>query len=163
MSETRLPPFTPTQERIGRVFVKLMTHANTWIYRLTDGRVGGRFLRGAPVCLMTVRGRKTGEPRTVALLYLEDGDDLILVASQGGMSKHPLWYLNLQANPDVTIQIGATTRAMRAHRVSDEEKAILWPRLTAMYRDFDDYQARTVRNIPVLRLKPAGAASATAS
>jgi deazaflavin-dependent oxidoreductase (nitroreductase family) len=159
MSETRLPPFTPAQERYASVFVKLMTKANTWIYRLTDGRIGGRFLRGAPVCLMTVRGRKTGEPRTVALLYLTDGDDLIVVASKGGMSKHPLWYLNVEANPDVTVQIGATTRAMRARRVSDEEKAALWPRLTAMYRDFDDYQGRTLRNIPVLRLTPLPAAS----
>ena len=70
------------------------------------------------------------------------------------MSKHPLWYRNLEANPDVTLQIGAAERAMTARRVSDEEKAALWPRLVAMYRDFDDYQGRTTRNIPVIRLSP---------
>jgi deazaflavin-dependent oxidoreductase (nitroreductase family) len=154
MSETRLPPFTPAQERLGRAAVKLMNRVNTWVYRLTSGRLGGRFLRGAPVCLLTVRGRKTGQPRTAALLYLADGEDVIVVASLGGMSQHPLWYLNLEANPDVTVQIGGATRAMTARRVSDEEKAALWPRLTAMYRDYDDYQGRTTRNIPVIRLSP---------
>ncbi len=70
MSETRLPPFTPQQERFGLAAVKLMV----WLYRVSSGRIGNRFLRGAPVCLLTVRGRKTGEPRTVALLYLVDPD-----------------------------------------------------------------------------------------
>lgn len=154
MSETRLPPFTPRQERFGLAAVKIMNRLNKWVYRSTGGRVGGRFLRGAPVCLLTVRGRKTGAPRTVALLYLADGDDVIVVASLGGMSKHPIWYGNLEANPDVTLQIGAAERAMTARRVSDEEKAALWARLTAMYRDFDDYQGRTTRNIPVIRLSP---------
>jgi deazaflavin-dependent oxidoreductase (nitroreductase family) len=162
MNQTRLPPFTPAQERFGRAVVVLMTRVNTWIYRLTDGRIGGRFLRGAPVCLLTIRGRRTGEPRTVALLYLADGDNVIVVASLGGMSKHPLWYRNLEANPDVTLQIGGIERAMTALRVSDEEKAALWPRLTAMYRDFDDYQGRTTRNIPVIRLSPRGKAAAAA-
>ena len=156
MNETRLPPFTPAQERFGRAVVKWMTRANRWVYRLTAGRIGGRFLRGAPVCLLTVRGRKTGAPREVALLYLAEGDDVIVVASLGGMSKHPLWYLNLEANPDVTLRIGASERAMTARRVSDAEKAALWPRLTAMYRDYDDYQGRTTRNIPVIRLSPRG-------
>jgi len=154
VSETRLPPFTPRQERFGLAAVKIMNRLNKWVYRSTGGRVGGRFLRGAPVCLLTVRGRKTGAPRTVALLYLADGDDVIVVASLGGMSKHPIWYGNLEANPDVTLQIGAAERAMTARRVSDEEKAALWARLTAMYRDFDDYQGRTTRNIPVIRLSP---------
>jgi deazaflavin-dependent oxidoreductase (nitroreductase family) len=154
MSETRLPPFTPGQERFGLAAVKLMNRFNRWIYRRTGGRVFNRFLRGAPICLLTIRGRKTGQPRTVALLYLADGDDVIVVASLGGMSHHPIWYRNLEANPDVTVQIGGSTRAMTARRVSDEEKAALWPRLTAMYRDFDDYQGRTTRNIPVIRLSP---------
>jgi len=159
MSETRLPPFTPGQERFGLAAVKLMNRINKAVYRLTGGRIGGRFLRGAPVCLLTVRGRRTGEPRTVALLYLTDGDDVIVVASLGGMSKHPIWYHNLEANPDVALRIGAVEREMTARRVSDEEKSALWPRLTAKYRDFDDYQGRTTRNIPVIRLSPRGRAT----
>lgn len=155
MSETRLRPWTPSEERWANVVIRLMTAANTWVYRLTGGRIGGKFLRGAPVCLLTTTGRKSGEPRTVALLYLEDGRDVILVASKGGMAKNPLWYSNLEANPDVTIQIGSAEQPMRARRVTDEEKQALWPRLVTMYRDFDDYQGRTTRNIPVVRLTPA--------
>jgi deazaflavin-dependent oxidoreductase (nitroreductase family) len=154
MSETRLPPYTPSQERFASAAVKLMTRLNVWIYRLSDGRVWGKFLRGAPVCLMTTTGRRSGAPRTVALLYLEDGADMIVVGSKGGMSKDPLWVGNLAANPDVEIQIRGSRRAMRAQRVPDEEKAALWPRLTAMYPDFDEYQGRTTRNIPVFRLTP---------
>ena len=154
MAETRLPPYTAGQERFASSFVKAMTAFNVWIYRMTGGRVFGRFLGGAPICLVTTIGRKSGEPRTVALLYLEDRRDVIVVGSKGGMSQHPLWYRNMETNPDVEVQIGGESRPMRARRVSDEEKAALWPRLTEMYRDFDDYQGRTTRNIPVLRLAP---------
>ena len=154
MAETRLPPYTPAQERWASLVVKWMTIANKFVYRLTDGRLGGKFMRGAPVCLVTTIGRKSAEPRTVALLYLEDGEDVILVASKGGMSHHPQWHLNLEAHPHSEVQIGSVKRKMLARRASDEEKAALWPRLTQMYPDFDDYQARTTRNIPVWRLSP---------
>ncbi len=155
MSETRLPPWSATQERIANPIIRLMTAANVWAYRLTGGRIGGKFLRGAPVCLVTTTGKRSGQPRTVALLYLPDGADVVLVASKGGMAKSPAWYHNMMANPAVAVQIGATTRQMRARRASAPEKAALWPRLVAMYRDFDDYQARTTRNIPVVILSPA--------
>jgi len=150
----RLPSYSPRQERIASPLIRAMSAANTWVYRLSGGRVGGRFLRGAPVLLLTTIGRKSGRPRTAPLLYLDDGDELVIVASKGGMSQHPVWYLNLEANPDVEVEVGSTRRPMRARRASDEEKAKLWPRLTAMYRDYDDYQARTDRNIPVVILAP---------
>ncbi|HTY16276.1 MAG TPA: nitroreductase family deazaflavin-dependent oxidoreductase [Myxococcota bacterium] len=150
----RLPSYTPRQERIASPLIRAMSAANTWVYRLSGGRVGGRFLRGAPVLLLTTIGRKSGRPRTAPLLYLEDGDELVIVASKGGMSQHPVWFLNLEANPDVEVELGSTRRRMRARRASDEEKAKLWPRLVAMYRDYDDYQARTDRNIPVVILAP---------
>lgn len=154
MPETRLPPWSATQERIADPIIRLMTVANVWAYRLTGGRLGGKFLRGAPVCLVTTRGKRSGQPRTVALLYLADGDDVVLVASKGGMSKSPAWYHNMMADPVCEVQIASATRRMRARRASDAEKAALWPRLVAMYRDYDDYQARTTRNIPVLILSP---------
>ena len=147
-------PFTAREERFAKPIIRWMSHANTWIYRVSGGRFGGTWLRGAPVMLLTTKGRKSGEPRTTPLLYLRDGNDIIIVGSQGGMSKHPLWYFNLEANPDCEVEIGSTRTLMRARRVSDDEKAALWSRLTQMYRDFDDYQARTERNIPVLRLSP---------
>ena len=154
MSDTKLAPWTRTQERLVSPIIRVMTLLNVWTYRLTGGRVGGTFRQGAPVCLVTVKGKRSGALRTVALLYLPAGDELALVASKGGMSHHPAWYHNMMANPDVDVQIGSTTRPMRARRASDAEKGALWPRLVAMYRDYDDYQARTTRDIPVVVLSP---------
>ena len=125
-----------------------------WLFRLSGGRLGSRF-SGAPVCLVTVKGRKTGQPRTVPLLYLQHGDELVLVASKGGMSHHPVWYHNMMANPRVEVEIGQEKRTMTVRRASDEEKQRLWPELVKMYADYDQYQARTTRNIPVLVLSPA--------
>jgi len=147
-------PFSSREERFAKPIVKAMSHANTWLYRISRGRFGGTWIRGAPVMLLTYTGRKSGEKRTTPLLYLRDGNDIIVVGSQGGMSKHPLWFLNLEANPDCEVEIGPVRTLMRSRRVNDDEKARLWPRLTEMYMDFDDYQARTERNIPVLRLSP---------
>ena len=154
MPDTKLAPWTRTQERLVSPIIRVMTLLNVWAYRLTGGRMGGTFLQGAPVCLVTVKGKRSGTLRTVALLYLAAGDDVVLVASKGGMSHHPAWYHNMIANPDVEVQIGSTTRRMRERRASSAEKAALWPRLIAMYRDYDDYQARTTREIPVMILSP---------
>jgi deazaflavin-dependent oxidoreductase (nitroreductase family) len=155
MAEKKQPrPWTPHEERIGSVVVKLMSKANTWVFRATGGRLGAKFLRGAPICLVTTIGRKSGEPRVAPLLYLQDGASVVLVASKGGMSHHPLWYRNLQANPAVEVEIGTDKVPMTARTASDAEKQTLWPRLVAMYPDYDDYQARTTRNIPVLILSP---------
>ena len=147
-------PFTQTEERIGSVVVKWMSAANTAIFRASGGRFGAKFLRGAPVFLLVTKGRKSGQPRTAPLLYLREGDDYVIVASKGGMSHHPLWFKNLEANPDATIEIGNQTIKVRARQASDEEKARLWPKLVAMYPDYADYQARTDRNIPVVLLTP---------
>jgi deazaflavin-dependent oxidoreductase (nitroreductase family) len=154
MAETKLAPWTPAQERLGSIAIRVMTVVNVWLFRLTGARLGATFPGGAPVCLVTAKGKRSGTPRTVALLYLAAGDDVVLVASKGGMSHHPAWYHNMMANPDVEVEIGRTTRRMRARRASDAEKAALWPRLVAMYRDYDAYQARTTRDIPVLILSP---------
>ena len=132
-----------------------MSKLNAFVYRSTGGRVFNTWLRGAPIMLLTTTGRKSGRQRTAPLLYLEDGDRVVIVASQGGMSTHPAWYFNLEANPACEVQIGNSKRRMRSRRATDDEKADYWPRLTSMYRDFDDYQARTERNIPVLILSPA--------
>ena len=154
MAETKLPPWTPTQERIATVVIHLMTTLNVWAYRLTGGRLGGTFLGGAPVCLVTATGKRSGKPRTMALLYLADGDDLVLIASKGGMANHPAWYHNMIANPEVEVELGSTKRPMRAHRASDAERAALWPRVVAMYGDYESYQARTTRTIPLVILSP---------
>jgi deazaflavin-dependent oxidoreductase (nitroreductase family) len=147
-------PWSKSEEKIGSFAVQMMSKINTWIYRASGGKLGAKFVGGAPVFLLITKGRKSGEPRTAPLIYLRDGDDYVLVASKGGMSHHPAWYLNLEANPECEVEIGRARSPMRARRVSDEEKATLWPRLLAIYPDYDDYQARTERNIPVVRLSP---------
>lgn len=147
-------PFTKTEVAIANPLIKLMSRVNTWAYRASAGRLGGRFRGGAPVMLLTAVGRKTGTRHTTPLLYLRDGDRVVTVASKGGMDHHPLWYRNLLTNPDVEVQIGAQVEPMRAHTASDAEKAALWPQLVAMYPDYADYQARTTRSIPVVILSP---------
>ena len=154
MSGKTAKPFTPRQERIGSVIIKIASQVNTWLYRLSGGRIAGRFPSGAPVLLLTTIGRKSGRPRTAPLLYLTDGDQYVIVASKGGMSHHPLWFKNLQANPRVEVEVGRQKLAMTACQASAEEKAALWPRLVAMYAGYADYQARTERDIPVIILTP---------
>ncbi|MCL2534976.1 MAG: nitroreductase family deazaflavin-dependent oxidoreductase [Nocardiaceae bacterium] len=136
--------------------IKWMSKFNVKLYRATGGRLGGKwrvgsaFPWGIPVCLLTTTGRKSGQPRISPLLFLEDGDRVVLVASQGGLPKNPMWYLNIRANPDVTVQIKSDVRKMRARVATAEERAALWPRLVDLYADFDNYQAWTDREIPVV-------------
>jgi deazaflavin-dependent oxidoreductase (nitroreductase family) len=135
--------------------MKAMQRANTWLYRASGGKLGAS-MRGAPVLLLTTRGRKSGEPRTVPLLYLRDGDDVVIVASKGGWPEHPLWYLNLQAHPEVQIEIGGDKLARVARTANPEERARLWPQLIALYADYASYQSWSDREIPVVILSPAG-------
>lgn len=154
MPERELKPLTPAQECVGNVVVRLMSTLNVLVYRLSKGKLGGRFWGGAPVLLLTTVGRKSGERRTAPVLYLADGDRFVVVASKGGFSKHPFWYRNLESNPNVEVEVGGGRQKMTAKRASDAEKRLLWPKLVSMYRDFDDYQARTKREIPVVILSP---------
>ncbi|MFD4469574.1 nitroreductase family deazaflavin-dependent oxidoreductase [Rhodococcus sp. NPDC058505] len=148
------PPLLDT--RFTRSIIKWMSRANVVAYRATGGRIGGKWRVGSaartglPICLLTTTGRKSGAHRVSPLLFLEDGDSVVLVASQGGQPKHPLWYLNLKADPRVTIQIRSRLRPLVARVADDEERARLWPKLVAMYPEFDDYQAWTDRQIPVV-------------
>ena|SRR6185369_10201769 len=147
-------PFSKTEVAIANPLLKLMSRLNTWAYRATGGRLGGKFRGGAPVMLVTTTGRKSGRRLTVPLLFLRDGDRVVTVASKGGMDHHPLWYLNMLANPAVDVQIGEHTQPLRAHTASEAEKAELWPKLVAMYPDYASYQQRTTRDIPVVILAP---------
>ena len=146
---------TPFQERLGRVTVQWMTGMNNVAYRLSGGRVAGQIPSGAPICLLTTTGRRSGRLRTVPLVYVPDGDDLVVVASRGGMGSHPAWYLNLLADPGAAVQVGAAARRVRARDAGEAERERLWPTLTAAYPHFDAYQLRTLRRIPVVILSPA--------
>ena len=134
--------------------IKWMSRAQTFLYKKTGGRLGGKFLQGAPVALLTTTGRKTGEPRVSPLLYLREGNRVVLVASKVGAANNPMWYLNLKANPTVSIQIKDEVLHLRARDATDAERAQYWPRLTEMYTSFDDYQSWTDRVIPVVICDP---------
>ncbi|RRO17524.1 nitroreductase family deazaflavin-dependent oxidoreductase [Saccharopolyspora rhizosphaerae] len=143
-----------------RTVIKAASRANTRLYRLTGGlvgstwRIGSAFPRGVPMCLLTTTGKRSGQPRTAPLLHMRDGDRVVLVASQGGLPRHPDWYHNVRTNPEVTVQVKREVRRMKARTATPEERAELWPRLVAMYADFDDYQSWTDREIPVVICEP---------
>lgn len=130
------------------------TRAHVIAYRLTGGRLGGTF-RGGPVLLLHHVGRHSGEERVSPLLYLEDGRDLVIVASHGGSHRHPAWWLNLREMHATTVEVGGERRTVMVRQASPETKARLWPRLVEMYPPYADYQARTSRDIPVAVLSPA--------
>jgi deazaflavin-dependent oxidoreductase (nitroreductase family) len=131
-----------------------MSRANTWLYRASAGRLGGTFLQGAPVALVTTTGRKSGRSRTTPLLYLRDGDRIVFAASQGGRTDNPMWYLNLKANPAVSVQIRDEVLGLTARDATEEERARYWPELVKMYSSFQDYQSWTDRVIPVVICVP---------
>ena len=139
----------------NRMVVRCVSAVHEFWYRLTGGLVGGRVGR-APVLLLTTIGRKSGRRRTTPLLYMPDGRDLVIIASNGGSDQHPGWWLNLRRNPLAEVQLGRERLTMRAEKAGAEEKGRLWPRITGMYPQYDSYQRRTKRDIPVVILRPEG-------
>ncbi|WP_076052788.1 nitroreductase family deazaflavin-dependent oxidoreductase [Mycobacterium colombiense] len=123
-------------------------------YRETGGETGYLW-NGVPTLLLTVTGRRTGRTLTSALIFGRDGDDYLVVASMGGAPRHPSWYLNLQANPAAGIQVQADELAVVARTASAAEKPRLWKIMTDVWPNYDVYQSRTERDIPVVLLTPA--------
>lgn len=136
------------------VLIKWMSRLNTAAYKVSGGRVGGKFLQGAPVALLTTIGRKSGQPRVSPLLFLRDGDRIILVASQGGRTNNPMWYLNLKANPKVTVQVKKDVLKLTARDATEAEREHYWPKLVSMYSSFEDYKSWTDRVIPIVICDP---------
>ena len=128
--------------------------AHTTVYRLTGGLVGHRFPGAPPMLLLEHVGARSGRRRTSPLAYLRDGKDLVIVASKGGHPRHPAWFHNLRAYPDVMVQVGSERRPVRARVASKEERARLWPRVVEMYSGYRGYQERTQREIPLVILEP---------
>lgn len=137
-----------------RAITRYYTRLNVWVFKKSKGRLMKNFPGGAPICVVGMIGKKSGRRREIALIYLPHGDNVLLVASQGGLDKHPAWYHNIAANPDIDILFEGTVRQMKARQVGDDEKRELWPVLLSIYPDFDEYQARTDRNIPVFCCEP---------
>jgi deazaflavin-dependent oxidoreductase (nitroreductase family) len=122
-------------------------------YRESNGEVGYLW-NGAPSLLLTTRGRNTGEPRTSALIFGRHGDDYLVVASMGGAPKHPLWYRNLLAEARAEIQVKGEHIEVEARTASPDEKPGLWKIMTDVWPNYDVYQSRTDRDIPVVVLSP---------
>lgn len=141
--------------------IKVMARSQVRVFKLTNGRVGNKWRVGAgwkkpvPTLLLRHVGRKSGREFETPLLYLEDGPDLVVVASQGGLPKNPQWYPNLLAHPATRVSLkGERDRPVLARAVTGEERAALWPRLVELYADFAKYQRWTDREIPVVVLEP---------
>jgi deazaflavin-dependent oxidoreductase (nitroreductase family) len=139
----------------GDFAAKWMSRINTFMYRRSDGKGLGSTFQGIPVAILTTTGRKSGEPRDSPLYFHRDGDKVIVAASKGGSDKHPMWYLNLKADPKVTVQIGNDKLKMTAREATDDERELYWPKLVAMYPTYEDYQSWTDRQIPLVVCEPA--------
>ena len=140
-------------DRMWPVLTRMM-RGHAFVYRATGGRVGAR-LPGLPgILLLDHIGRKSGKRRTTPLVYMPDGDDLVVVASKGGYAKHPAWLLNLRAHPDTTVQIGSRRMNVRAEEARAEERSRIWPRAVAHNPHWGRYRERTSREIPIVMLRP---------
>ena len=131
--------------------IRLLGRLHAWLWKLCGGKLDNAF-RKLPFMMLTTTGRKTGQPRTTPVLYLQDETGLIVVASFGGNDMHPAWYLNLEQCPDAEVIIKGEHRRVLARRLSPEEKKVVWPRLVQLYPQFETYQQRTHREIPLMRL-----------
>jgi deazaflavin-dependent oxidoreductase (nitroreductase family) len=136
----------------GLIIKSYSTLHRLW-YRITGGAVGGTF-SGMPILLLTTTGRRSGKQRTTPLMYMQDGDRMVVVASNAGRDEHPRWWLNLKQHPRATVQIKSKQTAVHAADASAEERSRLWPRLTAAYADYETYEQRTNRPIAVVLLTP---------
>jgi deazaflavin-dependent oxidoreductase (nitroreductase family) len=132
---------------------KAFTSLHAHMYRLTNGKIGGRFGKAENV-LLTTTGRKSGKARTTPLMVTVDGDRLILVASNGGAPKHPDWYLNLTADPDVIVQRGGQQLHLRARTATADERPALWSKIVGTYQGYEEYQKKTDREIPLVICEP---------
>jgi deazaflavin-dependent oxidoreductase (nitroreductase family) len=131
-----------------------LMQGHTALYRATDGRIGHRVPGAPPMLLLDHVGAKSGAKRTSPLVYIRDGEDVVLVASKGGYPKNPGWFYNLKANPDTEVQVGSEHRPVRAHVANAEERKRLWPMALKVYGGYADYQKRTEREIPLVVLEP---------
>lgn len=122
-------------------------------YRETDGEEGYRWLNDTTILILTTKGRRSGEPRDNALIFRDFGDAYLVVASKGGDDRAPDWYLNLQADPEVQVQIKGERFSARARTATPEEKPAMWARMVEAWPDYEEYQKKTDREIPVVVLE----------
>ena len=132
---------------------QVMTSSHVFFYKLSGGRIGGR-IHKTNVLLLTTTGRKTGRERTTPVLYVRDGNRLVIVASNSGRAMDPSWWMNLKRNPIAMVQVKRLKETVYAQRAIGSEKERLWRLMTNAYPTYDDYQKKTNRDIPVIVLMP---------
>ena len=138
---------------LGERGLRIAGRWNVPLYRLSRGRVGGRVGK-APVLLLTTTGRKSGQQRTAPVVYLKDGERLVVIGSNAGNARPPAWSLNLVAHPDAEVEVGPQRRTVRARVAEGEERDDLWRRMNEQYAGFDDYRVKTTRDIRLFVLEP---------
>ena len=136
-----------------KFILKIMVPTMVFLYRVTGGGFGGR-VQSLPVLLLTTTGRKSGKTRTVPLGFLRDGSTYVIIASYGGLPRNPAWYLNLNSQPDATIQVKRQAMRVKAETASPEKRRELWARLIEAAPGYANYEQRTSREIPVVILHP---------
>jgi deazaflavin-dependent oxidoreductase (nitroreductase family) len=140
---------------VNPMIIKTMSAMHEFWYRLTGGLLGGSMM-GRPILLLTTTGRKTGARRTTPLMYLEDSDNLVVIASNGGNPRHPAWWLNLEQNPQAEVQMTGEKRRVKAEEATGGERERLWRAVVEVYSGYEGYQKTTERQIPVVILRPEG-------
>lgn len=148
------PPDAPQADSPFWKIWNVGTKVHVAAYKLSGGRIGGKSM-GAPVALVESVGRKSGKHRTHPLISTEDGENLVIIASKGGVEKHPAWYLNLMAAPQTDAWWKGKKRRVVAREAEGEERERLWAQMVEAYRPYASYQRRTERRIPVVVLEPA--------
>lgn len=137
---------------LANLVFRIVGSVHRRVYVLTGGMVGGRIVK-LPVLLLTTTGRKSGRPRTQPLAYTKAGEGYAVIASKGGGAQHPLWYLNLRANPLADVTVGRDTLTVRARDAEGEEREELWRAFADIYPGYDRYARKTSRTIPVVVLE----------
>jgi F420H(2)-dependent quinone reductase len=148
-------PEAPQADSAFWKFWEVGTSGHAALYRLTKGRIGGKY-QGAPVALVDSVGRKSGKRRTHPLVCTEDGENLVIIASKGGVNRHPAWYHNLMANPETKANWYGDVRQVRAREAEGAERQRLWAQMVEANPTYEAYQRRTDRRIPVIVLEPSG-------
>lgn len=138
---------------LGAAGLRITGKLNVPVYRATRGRLLGKVGR-APVLLLHTTGRRSGQPRVAPVVYMRDGADLVVIGSNAGNRNEPGWSHNLKADPEAHVEIGGEHRDVRARVAAGEERERLWREMNAQYAGFDDYEAKTTRDIAVFVLEP---------
>jgi deazaflavin-dependent oxidoreductase (nitroreductase family) len=145
--------FSRFSHSLGATGLRLAGKLNTPVYRWSGGRIGGR-VNKAPVLLLTTTGRKSGQKRTAPVVYLQDGEQMVVINTNAGNAKVPAWSLNLAANPEAEVEVGRRKIPVRARVAEGEERTDLWRKHNVQYSGFDEYDAELDREPQVIVLEP---------